>query len=176
MIHSQHCHFRSQCFGQVSLCLYGFTTVMWLKLSSAMFTNEDLYVISSGGQTSYTNQGGIAILVKDSLLYITIRDANQHLHWKKTDILAPKDAWFHLGIIMSVSNALKIYVNGTEVATAQSISYSPSGSTGYPMQLGKANTGSIKFGTFSIDEWYFWDLTLTAEQITEIYDKYGQGW
>ncbi len=140
-----------------------------------MFTDRDLYIISSGGQTQFTNQGGIAVLVKHSLLYVTIRDANQGLQWKRTDISVPKDTWFHLGLIFGLTNGLKIFINGIEEATTQPISYNPSGSDGYAMQLGKPNTGSSNFGAFSIDEWYFWESMLMTHHMLQIYEKYSKG-
>ncbi len=171
---------RSDCFGQASPCLYGFTTVMWLKLSSIMFTAQDLYIISSGGQTSSTREGiGIAVLVKSSLLFVTVRNGDKRLAWTRNDISAPQDTWFHLGIIWKEESGLVIYINGLEAATdTQPSSYSHSGSAGANgdlMYVGKPNNAYGKFGTFVIDDWYFWNTTLKSEHMMEIYQKYGLG-
>ncbi len=46
----------ARCFGHVSLCLYGFTTVMWLNLSSESFVSGNKFIqqcINSGVETPY---------------------------------------------------------------------------------------------------------------------------
>ncbi len=158
----------SKCFGNVPLCTNGFTTAMWLNIKSAMFRDEDLYVISSGGQ-SPTDQGGIAILVKEKSLMVFVRDGKRE--WIGT-VRAPKEKWFHLGISWSSKDNLIVYINGKAKAKATPKSYN-----GYPaqnmekLQLGKPNNGMVKYGTFSIDEWYFWESSFDAEQMMDIYKK-----
>ncbi len=170
----------SRCFGHVSLCLYGFTTMMWLNISAASFVPGSEFLFSNGGHTSTVSRGGIAVLVQNSLLYVTVRHGQQGLHWRINDVSVPSDTWFHLGIIWTQENGLKIYINGTKVAEKIHVSYtatSGNDATGIFMQLGKLNTNPDNaFGAaFYIDEWYFWETALTSEDISIMYQKYKSG-
>ena len=42
------------------------------------------------------------------------------------------------------------------------------------MQIGKVELSNMT-GNIVVDEWYFWDKTLTAELVMEVYQAYRQG-
>ncbi len=151
---------------------------MWLNLSSASFVSEDKYIVSSGGHTNYVSRGGIAILIKNSLLFIVVRDGKNGLQWKRDDIIVPRDTWFQLGITWSYQDGLTVFINGLQNATSGSVSYTAGDTydaTGVFMHIGKPNTVTSNFGMFYIDEWYFWDSALTSEHLLDIYEYYKPG-
>ena len=153
---------------------------MWLNIASASFVSESKYIISSGGQTYSVSRGGIAILMQNSRLLVSVRHGQQGLHWKITDVSVPRDTWFHLGVTWSQNRSLIVYINGTKVAETGSTSYTSSptnDASGVFMQLGKPNNNdnNVKKGAFSIDEWYFWENALGSEYMTNIYKKYNLG-
>ncbi len=153
---------------------------MWLNIASSSFVSGNKYIISSGGQTASVSRGGIAILMKNSLLYVTIRHGQQGLMWKVTDVSVEQDTWFHLGVTWSQALGLIVYINGTKVADTGSTPYTASSTndaSGVFMQLGKPNhngDNAVK-GAFFIDEWYFWENALSSEYMTNIYKKYHLG-
>ena len=147
---------------------------MWLNIAAESFVSGAKYVISSGGHTYSVSRGGLAILVKNSLLYVTVRHGQQGLHWKVDNVTIQKDTWFHLGVTWSQQNGLIIYINGTKVTEIGAVSYiahSINDATGVFMQLGRPNTNTNNAlkGAFYIDEWYFWETTLTSEHMSNIY-------
>ncbi len=154
---------------------------MWLNIASTSFVSGSKYIISSGGQTRYVSRGGIAVLIQNFKLYITVRHGQSGLHWKVTHLSVPQDTWFHLGFTWSQQNGLTIFINGVKMAEIGSITYSASsskdGSGGILMQLGKPNTNSANTvrATFYIDEWYFWENTLLTEHMSSLYGKYNMG-
>ena len=171
----------SRCFGHVSMCLYGFTTVMWLNISSQSFVSGNKFILSSGGQTSHVSRGGITILLKNSLLYIAVRHGQDGLVWKVDNIQVPQDVWFHLGVIWSYERGLDIYINCEKVADTGPVTYTANSNKdatgGLYMQLAKPNTDTdnAKKGAFILDEWYFWESAFTPEFICYIYQRYSQG-
>ena len=125
------------------------------------------------------SRGGFAILLKNSLLYITVRHGQHWLHWRINNIQVPRDIWFHLGVIWNYESGLHIYINGNKVAEKGPVTYtatSANDADGIYMQLAKPNTNpdnSVR-GAFYIDEWYFLESALISEYISYMYQSYNK--
>ena len=66
-----------------------------------------------------------------------------------------------------------VYFNGTEILRSQSTvrgSYTDGGYDDF--MVGRPNNVANYFGQFVIDEMYYWDKTLTSNDVAQVYSQY----
>ena len=142
---------------------------MWLKFGSAG-TRQGIF--SSGGENLV--YGPIGLWPQHDYLYFTLNKPSSKWH-VRGDISELTNQWIH---VMGTWDEEKVnlYVNGSIVDSSLKNVVSASVYTGTQMKVGKfVSTNGSTSGGLTLDEWYFWDRTLTAEQVRDVYEAYLTG-
>ena len=88
---------------------------LWLNIpDESVYPVEPNYFISSGGQTRSVISGGMALLAKNSGLWISFRLRTGTNVWTISGITVAANNWFHLAITWNKYDDLIIYINGIE--------------------------------------------------------------
>ena len=163
-----------RCFSDVSQCVNGYSFAIWLKLGPSMSSDSsDGYVMSSGGQTSKVNPGGMKISVESGGdLDVGFRLRSVAKRWQKLIENPGIDEWVHITATWNKDGYLTVYVNGTKLSPVGNTSYTPSGSVNSDIHIGKPNNAVDNFAEVTLDEWYVWDEELTEEQVENIFRVY----
>ncbi|XP_064623231.1 adhesion G-protein coupled receptor D1-like [Lineus longissimus] len=160
---------RSRCFGNPDKCNNGFTAAMWVYILSA--TDNEGYIISSGGQTYQSNVGVAVLHVKAGYVLYEVRTTS-HKYTGKVNIGLLE--WYHLAFTWSVQDGLEIYMNGKRVVkntTVTTKTLVPDLHTTF--SIGNANNNLFGFSKFFgkcyMDDLIVWEKRLTAQSISELY-------
>ena len=84
-------------------------------------TTRDFYKVAFGGIAVYTRRG--------RSLWVEIRIRNLARRWISETCNITSGYWFHVASTWRINGELRVYLNGTEVSTTESESYTP----GYPV-------------------------------------------
>ena len=161
--------------GDITECTDGYSIALWLNIpeESLYPTTGAKYFISSGGETRSIETGGMALLAKETGLWIDFRVRPDGKLWSISEISAVANSWFHLAITWNRYGDLTVFINGIErYRTSGEVQGFNSPATSSVIHVGKTNTGLTSFGNFSLDEWFFWSKTLSGEMVTLIYNLY----
>ena len=133
------------------------------------------YIMSSGGQTRTSDPGGMKVSAKLGQIEVGFRMRHPGMVWNSGNIDVPIDQWFHFTATWNQDGNLTTYINGSRINSVSGTAYSPIGYVPSAMHLGKPKNAHTAFAKVFIDEWYFWDVVLTDEQVKSIQQIYFAG-
>ena len=158
---------------------------MWLKFHQSTLNgiDEDKGVFSSGGHgNGKVSFGGVALFVeKDGPLKLRIKkklnsiisawtcDCNITAGWA--------ERWIHVAGTWSLGGGVKLYIDGALNATGNRDDILNPEDPVLPktMHVGKLNSDNENYGQFVLDDWYFWNLELSGDQVAQMYSAYQTG-
>ena len=172
-------------------CENGHVSMMWLRIPESMASPTDdtkQMIFSSSGETNKCNEGCIAAYIRQGTLRVEFRIRNRFRRWYCTFIDVPFQKWFHLTVAWDKSH-LKTFVDGQlqDQASFSDFSYPRPTSAlrfGGRMYLAASHLklslhsrslveerNNISYGSFDIDEWLFWDATITDQDVKDYYNS-----
>ena len=133
----------------------------------------DLYILSSGGQTSTVSTGGMTLLTKAGTLRFSFVTRNPAKQWVINDIVVNGDEWYHVAATWNKDGYLTAYINRKQWAQVTSnVASLNSPVASSVMFVGKPNNYEGKYGEVHLDDWCFWRRVLTNDEVKIIYDLY----
>ena len=151
-----------------------FSISIWIKRD---ITDVSHTIISRGDNFVAQQNSGYFLMVNSSdKLYFLLRentDANSRAITATTTIAA--GTWYHVAAIRDRHNAIKLYVNGVQEATAGDLADDITLSASRQHTMGALNygasggPGAYFFGT--MDEMRIYNRALTVEEITALAEK-----
>ena len=147
---------------------------MWLKITHSTLSNLNDKVIFSNRkyQTLGIYHPGVDLYTWYGELGLRFIDVDKRYAVKVLAGTVDADEWTHVLGTWNINDKVRLYINGISSANIDTpVGVVPHDSR--EMQLGRTAWGL--YAAFTIDEWYFWDKTLTDEQVTEVYQGYKQG-
>ena len=129
------------------------------------------YIVSSGGQTG-GSIGGIAAAVWTSGLGFYLQTSTHS--WSVTGSIpcCLLDTWYH-AVFTWDSVDFAVYFNGTEILRTQGTvrdAYTDGGHDDF--MVGRPNNVADYFGQLVIDEMYYWEKTLTPNDVDLLYNQH----
>ena len=83
------------------------------------------------------------------------------------------DNWSHVTATWSDGKGLHVFVNGTlETQKVTSVSSTRYAAINYGVYLGRPNNQNSLKGEFYMDELLFWEMALSDEQVTKLFETY----
>ena len=158
---------------------------MWLKFHQSTLDgiDEDKGVFSSGGHgNGKVSSGGAALFIeKDRPLKLRIRKKLNFIITAWTCYCNIKagwaERWIHVAGTWSLGGGVKLYIDGVLSGTGDREEILNPEDPVLPktMHVGKLNSGNENCGQFFLDEWYFWSLELSGDQVAQMYSAYQTG-
>ena len=163
--------FWGECFGDLSLCVEGYTIAFWFKYGNtvARLSSGAYYYIAGGGHTRYSH--GIAIFHQNGLFAVWFRLPNGTI-WTSS-VSLDDSLWNHVTVTWKLTHGLRVYLNGIRVEVNETPTfYAPRTQGNYGFDLGRSNKGKTAYGECVLDELYFWEKRLEDDAIRNHYGRY----
>ena len=153
---------------------------MWLKFLDSP-PGYAMGIFSSGGEGSIkVNGGGVALNKTSGQLFLHFKimeTGSEGFKWEvSANISEMGGKWIHVAGTWDATSEARMYINGNDKGFGHKSAFQID-SRVYEepkMQVGKPAL-TFENANFLLDEWYFWDKLLTAEQVVEVYQVYQQG-
>jgi hypothetical protein len=163
-------NYRSRCFGNFDKCGNGWSTVMWVFVTSTDGSYPE-NILSSGGRTNGANVGISLQYFKDGYIKCTLKTST---FVYIGNVKMALKIWYHIAVTWSPKFGLAIFRNGklaSEVKTGTFKSVVPDS---YPNFIigtrnDKVNNDSDYYGKCLIDDLIIWEKRLPPGKISEIY-------
>ena len=145
--------------------------MLYIKIGGKS-SGKAFYIISSGGQTTYSING-IALFRKSGGLYASVRTTSRL--WKLASFYTVEpDVWYHVAITWEETSGLFAYINGQY-----------QGNNTYPrpgtfqdnykeLHIGKPNSGSVYYEKFCLDELYIFSEIKSPAFFSQTFQIYGE--
>ncbi len=140
-----------------------YTVEMWVKPSGGTYQNIFNRCLSSNPLGNYSQQ---LYIDNDGKFSYYIWDGSGHTTTGTTVVAA--DTWYHVAITAENNGMMRLYVNGLEEGTAQSIGTLQAGMDQYRIAC-NSRAGTLGFFTGEIDEVRLWDYVRTQAEIQATY-------
>ena len=113
----------------------------------------DLYILSSGGQTSTVSTGGMTLLTKAGTLRFSFVTRNPAKQWVIDDIVVNGDEWYHIAATWNKDGYLTAYINRKQWAQVTSnVASLNSPVASSVMFVGKPNNYEGKYGEVHLND------------------------
>ena len=165
-----------RCFTDLQCDGYSFT--MWLKFSTATLVGRRGIFSSVGRGKNKVRHGGVALLIANGYLALHFKLTEGTKRWKAKSVRRVQDnTWIHVAGTWTVGGAAKLYIDGVLNDTeSEEIYLEEDPFIQNTMHVGTfAYSGEARYGNFLLDEWYFWDSELSADQVAKVYAAYQTG-
>ena len=163
--------YTADCFGNPSLCPAGSTYAFWLRIdASSSRPNSRVYILSSGAQAG---RYGWALYWENGSLYIFW--ATTASTWGPLQIGIRPEIWYHVTIVWRYGLGVYVYINGYAFAQiTSSTSVSLPSTSNHPFIIGgDGSTQPVSaLGTFSLDDFKYWNTALDDPAIRNVYTGY----
>lgn len=162
--------YTAECFGNPSFCPYGATHAFWLRVDASIAaSNSRVYVISSGAQAGYY---GWALYWDFGSLWIYWTSSTAT--WGPLPIAVTAETWYHFTVVWHSTSGLVVYLNGYFYGQTSSMQASISSSSNQHYIIGGASTTlpAIMLGTFTMDDYYFWNTVRDDTTVLNFFLSY----
>ena len=138
--------------------------------------DKKIMIFSSGGETSKCLEGCIAVYIQRGTLKAEVRIRKFGRQWNDKwycgETIVPFATWFHLTVAWN-NASLRTFVNGEPKQEGQVDRYRGSSLSDVATTLMYLATAYVKrdidYGAFDIDEWLFYDDTITDQEVSDFY-------
>ena len=131
---------------------------------------DDRAMFASGG-----NSGGVTLLLNQGMLRLLFQIISPNKKWEvAVDVSNQGAKWIQVAGTWTLEGVVNLYLNGALNSTGAGEAVSTSESLPLGMYVGKLNSAG-RHTKFFLDEWYFWDLELSADQVAQVYATYQTG-
>ena len=131
---------------------------------------DDRVVFSSGGDS-----GRVTLLVNYGMLRLLFQRITPNKKWEvAVDVSNQGAKWFQVAGTWTLGGVVNLYLNGALNSTGVGGAVNTSESLPLEMYVGKLNSAG-SHAKFFLDEWYFWDRELIADQVAQVYATYQTG-
>ena len=152
------------CFSDPGQCAdRGMTVMSWLKLNkTSLSQTTSSYIMSSGGQS--TKARGFAVLYLPKRYIVILSTKNKQ--WKLDTPVLPS-GWFNLAFTWRENGQLKLYVNGTHVASGNPALVSRPLDSFTTFVIGRPNNSEKPLYRFplKINDFALWERELSEKDI-----------
>ena len=144
---------------------------MWLMLEQSILDiADDGAVFSSGGDS-----GGVALLVNQGMLRLLVKRITPNKKWEvAVDVSNQGVKWIQVAGTWTLGGVVNFYLNAALSSTGDGETISSYQPLPPKMYVGKLNSAG-GYAKFFLDEWYFWDRELRADQVAQVYAAYQTG-
>jgi phosphatidylserine/phosphatidylglycerophosphate/cardiolipin synthase-like enzyme len=149
-----------------SLRLQQFTTAAWFNTSS-----------SFSGNAMIVNKGGFGSdSAGQNMNYGIWMDGNEKIvagfetsggadHFLTSSSTYNDDSW-HYAVVTYDGSTLRLYIDGTQIASKSTSSAKPDSGGSYPLRLGANSRGTNNYFTGEIDEVRVWNRAVTSTEVS----------
>jgi len=152
------------CFSDPGHCAEkGMTVMSWLKLNkTSLSQTTSSYIMSSGGQSTKARGFAVLYLPKSYIVILSTRNKQ----WKLDTPVLPS-GWFNLAFTWRETGQLKLYINGTHVATGSPALVSRPQDSFTTFDIGRPNNSEKLLYRFplKISELALWERELSDKEI-----------
>jgi hypothetical protein len=148
------------------LRLQQFTAAAWFKTSSSFSGN--VIIVNKGGFGSDSSG--------ENMNYGIWMDGNEKLvagfetsggadHFLTSSSTYNDDSW-HYAVVTYDGSTLRLYIDGTQIASKSTLSAKPDSSGTYPLRLGANSRGTNNYFTGEIDEVRIWNRAMSSTDVS----------
>ena len=152
------------CFSDPGQCAEkGMSVMSWLKLNkTSLSQTTSSYIMSSGGQSTKARGFAVLYLPKSYIVILSTRNKQ----WKLDTPVLPS-GWFNLAFTWRETGQLKLYINGTHVATGSPALVSRPQDSFTTFDIGRPNNSEKPLYRFplKISELALWERELSDKEI-----------
>ena len=152
------------CFSDPGHCSEnGLTVMSWIKLNKTSLSDKtSSYIMSSGGQS--TAARGFAVVYMPKRYIVILSTKNKQ--WKLDTPILPS-GWFNLAFTWRESNQLKLFVNGTHVASSNPALVSRPRDSFTAFDIGRPNNSDKPMYRFPlrISDLALWERELSEQEL-----------
>ena len=157
---------RAECFGNLHLCLHGYTLSLRLKMEDVVGRVNEFYISNGGEDFRYSH--GIALFRTRARLRCIFRDQTKRWAVWANPLQAPVGKWLCVTLTWSKADGLTMYIGGRFVQKDTKTSAVKLWSnTKNNFVIGRSSAGK-DYGKGLIDELHFWPQLLPQSKVTEI--------
>ena len=148
----------------------GYTLGFWVKFDGTNHKDKEGVYMSNGGQSPSSH--GIAMYYKDGKLTFKFRRKNGD-EWTASSDNVLVGRWYHVAVTWSLNNGLFLYINGRQSArdlSPTSTAHNRLDNRMNAFYIGRPNNDGFRhdYGSMAIDEFHFWSMFSTPEDIREM--------
>ena len=151
---------------------------MWLNIAESTLFGGQRPIFSSGALSEkMVTFGGVTLLALDGEMNVNFKRTNDRKKWKADSAVEGKgNKWMHVTGTWAIGSTAQLYIDGALNSTPIENEHHLNG-VNLPdtMTVGVKNNLDGRKGQFVLDEWYFWDLELSSDQVAQIYAVYQTG-